>query len=116
MSVNVFPRSGWKGWVIRRERVSSTGSRAVDCLLERVRGEICPIDKEECLNRMIFVSHASLRHAVGQYLSHYHRERNHQGLGNQLLIPSRVMGEPGVPVKRRERLGGMLSYYHREAA
>jgi hypothetical protein len=35
---------------------------------------------------------------------------------NQLLIPSRVMGEPGVPVNRRERLGGMLSYYHREAA
>jgi hypothetical protein len=55
-------------------------------------------------------------HAVGQYLCHYHRERNHQGLGNQLLIPSRVMGEPGVPVKRRERLGGMLSYYNREAA
>jgi hypothetical protein len=33
-----------------------------------------------------------------------------------LLIPSRVMGNPGVPVKRRDRLGGMLSYYHREAA
>ena len=72
--------------------------------------------KGECLNRMIFVSAASLRHAIGQYLSHYHGERNHQGLGNRLLIPSRVMGNPGVPVKRRERLGGMLSYYHREAA
>jgi hypothetical protein len=48
--------------------------------------------------------------------AHYHHERNHQGLGNRLPIPSRVLGEPGVPVKRRERLGGMLSYYHREAA
>jgi putative transposase len=61
-------------------------------------------------------SDGSLRHAMGQYLSHYQGERNHQGLGNRLLIASRVMGEPGVPVKRRERLGGMLSYYHREAA
>jgi putative transposase len=72
--------------------------------------------KEECLNRMIFLGQSSLRHAVMQYLSHYHGERNHQGLRNRLLIPSRVMGELGVPVKRRERLGGMLSYYHREAA
>jgi hypothetical protein len=65
---------------------------------------------------MIFVGQASLRHAITQYLSHYHGERNHQGLGNRRLIPSRVMGELRVPVKRRERLGGMLSYYHREAA
>jgi putative transposase len=72
--------------------------------------------KDECLNRMIFVGQASLRHAITQYLSHYHGERNHQGLENQLLTPTRVMGELGVPVKRRERLGGMLSYYHREAA
>jgi putative transposase len=72
--------------------------------------------KEECLKRMIFVSQASLRHAIGQYLTHYHRERNHQGLRNRLLIPSSGVDEPCVPVKRRERLGGMLSYYHREAA
>ena len=72
--------------------------------------------KEECRNRMIFVSQASLRHAIGQYLTHYHSERNHQGLGNRLLIPSGGVYEPCVPVKRRERLGGMLSYYHREAA
>jgi hypothetical protein len=65
---------------------------------------------------MIFVGRSSLRHAITQYLSHYHCERNHQGLGNQLLIPSGVMGELAVPVKRRERLGGMLSYYHREVA
>jgi hypothetical protein len=27
-----------------------------------------------------------------------------------------VMGEPAVPAKRRERLGGMLSYYFRAPA
>src|SRR2546422_1545070 len=40
MSLNVFPRSGWKGWVIRSERSSSTGSRAVDCLLECLCGKV----------------------------------------------------------------------------
>jgi transposase InsO family protein len=72
--------------------------------------------KEECLNRLIFVGQASLRHAITQYLTHYHFERNHQGLENRLLKPCRTVGEPHAPVKRRERLGGMLSFYYREAA
>ena len=33
--------------------------------------------KEECLSRMIFFGHASLRDAVTQFLAHYHGERNH---------------------------------------
>jgi putative transposase len=41
--------------------------------------------KEECLSRMVFFGEASLRHALAQYMAHYHRERNHQGMGNQLL-------------------------------
>jgi len=72
--------------------------------------------KEECLNRMIFVGQASLRHAITQYLTHYHWERNHQGLDNRLLKPLGMVGKPHAPVKRRERLGGMLSYYYRAAA
>ena len=48
--------------------------------------------KSECLNRMIFFGQASLRHAIAQYLSHYHNERNHQGRGNQLLRPHAGMG------------------------
>src|SRR4030095_14073 len=35
--------------------------------------------KDECLNRMIFVGQGSLRHAVIEYMAHYHTERNHQG-------------------------------------
>ena len=71
--------------------------------------------KEECLNRMIFVGQASLRHAVGEYVAHYHTERNHQGLGNRLLVPIKL-GSPSGPVRKRERLGGMLNYYDRRAA
>jgi putative transposase len=65
---------------------------------------------------MIFVGQASLKHAITQYLTHYQGERNHQGLENRLLKPFSVLGEPHAPVKRRERLGGMLSYYYRHAA
>jgi transposase InsO family protein len=72
--------------------------------------------KEEYLSRMIFFGQASLRHAITQYMSHYHEERNHQGLENRLLRPLRAVGESHAPVKRRQRLGGMLSYYYREAA
>ena len=53
---------------------------------------------------------------VNRHMSHYHEERNHQGLENRLLRPLRAAGESHAPVKRRQRLGGMLSYHHREAA
>jgi hypothetical protein len=69
--------------------------------------------KDECLSRMIFFGQASLRHAITQYMSHYHEERNHQGLDNRLLRPFRAAGESHALVKRRERLGGMLSYHYR---
>ncbi len=72
--------------------------------------------KEECLSRMIFVGPASLQHAVRQFMAHYHSERNHQGLENRLPQPASVTALPHHPVQRRQRLGGMLSYYHRAAA
>src|ERR1700749_5003030 len=37
--------------------------------------------KESCLDRMILVGEDSLRRAVCEFAAHYHRERNHQGLG-----------------------------------
>ena len=49
-------------------------------------------------------------------MAHYHDERNHQGLENRLLRPLCTVDEPHARVKRRQRLGGMLSYYYRELA
>src|SRR5450631_4187728 len=72
--------------------------------------------KEECLSRMIFFGPASLKHAVRQFMAHYHTERNHQGLENRIPQPASVTVLPHHPVQRRQRLGGMLSYYHRVAA
>jgi putative transposase len=71
--------------------------------------------KEECLNRMIFFGEASLRHALAEHMVH-HCERNHQGLGNRLLQPLSGVGELRAPIKRLQRLGGMLSHYHRQTA
>jgi putative transposase len=71
--------------------------------------------KEECLSR-IFFGPASLQHAVRQFMAHYHTERNHQGLENRLSQPASVTSLPHHPVQRRQRLGGILSCYHRAAA
>ena len=65
---------------------------------------------------MILFGEASLRRAIREYMAHYHVERNHQGLDNRLIKPSTVVSLPQDRVHRRERLGGMLSYYYREAA
>ena len=70
--------------------------------------------KQECLNRMILFGEASLRRAIKEYLIHYHEERNHQGLGNR-LIESSAAKTAGHSIECRERLGGLLRYYHRAA-
>jgi putative transposase len=73
--------------------------------------------KEECLSRLILFGEASLRHALTEYGTHSHHERNHQGKGNVLLFPSSNSGrESQGPMQCHERLGGLLKYYEREAA
>jgi hypothetical protein len=65
---------------------------------------------------MIVIGEAALHTVIQSYLAHYHHERNHQGLGNQLIIPESGMEKQRGLVMRRERLGGLLNYYYREAA
>jgi putative transposase len=72
--------------------------------------------KSECLERMIFFGETMLRNAVGEFLAHYHQERNHQGLDNRILVPGAEVGQIAGEVACRERLGGLLRYYHRAAA
>ena len=72
--------------------------------------------KSECLSRMIFLGEQHFRTAIDEYMEHYHLERNHQGLENRLVAPAQAAGERSGAVNRRERLGGMLNYYHRRAA
>jgi putative transposase len=72
--------------------------------------------KEECLSKIILFGERSLRRALGEYVAHYHVERNHQGNSNVLLFPLVSGNRRDVPVQCRERLGGLLRFYHRAAA
>jgi len=72
--------------------------------------------KEECLSRIIPLGEASLRHAVREYTAHYRLERNHQGLDNHLINLSNVVALTDSRIHRHDRLGGLLTYYHRAGA
>jgi hypothetical protein len=67
---------------------------------------------------MILFGEASLWHVLHEYVEHYHHERNYQGKGNVLLFPTVSAADmvPQGPMQCRERLGGLLTYYEREAA
>jgi hypothetical protein len=69
--------------------------------------------KSECLERMIFFGERCLHHAVAEFVRHYHGERNHQGLDNQLIEPNEAVGHRKGSVQCHQRLGGMLNYYYR---
>jgi transposase InsO family protein len=74
--------------------------------------------KDECLSKLILFGEASLRRTLREYVVHYHVERNHQGKDNVLLFPvaTKAMNHGDGSVGCKERLGGLLKYYHREAA
>ena len=70
--------------------------------------------KHECLARVIPFGEHHLRRTLAEFIEHYHRERNHQGLGNELIDGMLQPGRTGG-VRRRQRLGGLLNYYDRAA-
>jgi hypothetical protein len=73
--------------------------------------------KDETLSRLIVFGEQSLRHALNEYVAHYHEERPHQGKGNIVLFPSVSQNTKRAgPIQCRERLGGLLKYYERKAS
>jgi putative transposase len=70
----------------------------------------------KCLSKVILFGERSLRRALSEYVDHYHEERNHQGKDNVLLFPRNRDLDRERCVQCRERLGGLLRYYHQEAA
>jgi hypothetical protein len=72
--------------------------------------------RSECLDRLILFSEAQLRRACTEFLAHYHVERNRQGLENRLIDEPAMAANDDGDVLCRERLGGLLKYYHRQAA
>jgi putative transposase len=73
--------------------------------------------KEEALSRLILFGERALWHVLTEYVTHFHQERPHQGKGNVILMPFRPPNQrQDGPIQCRERLGGLLKYYDREAA
>jgi len=72
--------------------------------------------KSECLNRIIPLSESHLRRIVRSYVGHYHNERPHQSLDNELIEKTGAIDGSIGSIKRKERLGGLLNYYYRDAA
>ncbi len=71
--------------------------------------------KSECLDRLILFDSTHLGNCLREFDAHYHEQRPHQGLGNDLITP-RSPSEPTTgDVVVRERLGGLLRSYHRAA-
>jgi transposase InsO family protein len=60
--------------------------------------------QESCIERLILFGEGSLWKAV------------HQGLRNRLITPDPGLAASRGPIRRQDRLGGMLNYYYRDAA
>lgn len=71
--------------------------------------------KSECLDKIVPLGERHLRHAIKEYVDHYHRERHHQGLGGAIIAPEQAT-RVGGRIRRRQRMGGMLNHYCRAAA
>jgi len=69
--------------------------------------------KHECLHRVIPLWERHVRHTIREYLAHYHRERNHQRIGNRLIVAEVPVASGSV--RCRQRIGGTLNYYYRAA-
>jgi putative transposase len=108
----------WSGPV--RERLHEAGIRVVqtpcqapnaNAYAERFVRSI----KHECLNQVIPFGVRHLRRIMAEFVEHYHRERNHQGLENELIEGAPAVEEQVGRIHRRQRLGGLLNYYGRAA-
>ena len=93
-------------------RIIQTPFRAPNCnaYAERFVRSI----KEECLARVIPLGDRHLRRTIAEFVTHYHAERNHQGIGNE-LIQSLGRADGHGRICRRQRIGGVLNYYYRAA-
>ena len=78
------------------------------------------IQRRRQSDKLVPLGERHLRLAISEFVAHYHLERNHQGLDNRLLTaviaPANDNADPAAPIKRRQRLGGLLNYYCRPAA
>lgn len=71
--------------------------------------------KDECLSRIIPFGERRFGRTIDEFVEHYHREQNHQGIDNELIDGRSMCAGREGRIRRRQRLGGLLSYYLRAA-
>jgi transposase InsO family protein len=84
----------------------------LNAFAERFVGSI----RRECLDHIIPLGERHLRTVVREYVTHYNAERHHQGLGNRLIEHVLLPENDNGSIQCRQRLGGLLKFYHRGAA
>jgi len=84
--------------------------------------------KQECLDHFIVFGHKHMDVLCQEFKIHYHEERPHQGLDNELIGETKTrkrkskskMDQPATislaEIRCKERLGGLLKSYSRKAA
>ena len=102
-----------------RERLGEAGIRVVQTPYQAPNANVYAERfvrsiKEECLTRVIPCGERHLRRTIAEFIAHYHGERNHQGLGNE-IIDGAPPAYGGHRIRCRQRLGGLLNYYARAA-
>lgn len=94
--------------VVRLPRASPNLSAHVERWIRSIRHEL--------LDRLVIVGEDHLRRVVTAYVTHYNHERPHQGLDGRLVDPDPRASNRSGPVRRVDRVGGLLRFYHRAAA
>ncbi len=92
--------------VVRTPYRSPTANAYAERWVRSVRGE--------CLDHLLIVNEAHLRHVLASYVAHYNQARPHQGLEQQAPVPF-APGTRAGPLRRRDVLGGLIHEYDREA-
>ena len=94
-------------------RIIRTPVRAPE--LQRLCGTIRALDQRGMPEPRDPTGRAPPPARLAEFVAHYHAERNHQGLENELIRAAARTRCPSGPVRRRQRMGGMLNYYYRAA-
>jgi putative transposase len=81
--------------------------------VERLIGSI----RRDCINAMIILNEAHLRHILAEYLAYYHEDRTHLGLGKETPAGRSVQEKPDkAKVVALPRLGGLHHRYEWQEA
>ena len=93
--------------IVRTPYRAPTANAYAERWVRSVRGE--------CLDHLLVVNEAHLRHVLAVYVTHDNRARPHQGRQQRTPVPCAPRTRAG-PVRRRDVLGGLIHEYDREAA